>query len=300
LDLPGLYKDKRFDKTTFMDSRFNRMSPWWQSTPPGVITCLGNGDIVISDARKFLKRLNSESADIVFLDPPFNLGKSYGAKDPKADLLNEEKYLKFLRKILKQSARVLKPGGSLYLYHIPRWAVACASILQKRLQFRHWISISMKNGFVRPNHLYPAHYALLYFTKGAPAVFRRPKIAPSRCRHCKKLIKDYGGYEKFVRDGVNLSDVWEDLSPVRHKKYKHRKANELHPEISRRVLEMSGVPLGLFVDPFAGAGSSLIAAAETGMFFAACDREKENCTLIYKRMRDLTGRPKIFREDTRS
>ena len=36
----------------------------------------------------------------------------------------------------------------------------------------------MKNGFARGKKLYPAHYALLYFTKGMPASFQRPKILP--------------------------------------------------------------------------------------------------------------------------
>ncbi len=110
---------------------------------------------------------------------------------------------------------------------------------------------------------------------------------PPRCRHCTKYIKDYGGYEKFVRRGINLSDFWEDLSPVRHKKYKHRNCNELPLGIPRRVVQISGGRGKLIVDPFAGSGTSLVAAVERGMRFVACDTEPSFCKLIHQRLANL-------------
>ncbi len=103
--------------------------------------------------------------------------------------------------------------------------------------------------------------------------------------------KDYGGYKQHVQEGINLSDVWEDLSPVRHSKYKTRKSNELPAELPRRVLEISGVPGGKFVDPFAGAGTTLLAARKKGMAFIAGDHDQENCDLTYQRLVTLTEVP---------
>jgi site-specific DNA-methyltransferase (adenine-specific) len=240
--------------------------------------------MVQCDAFDLLDVVRNETADIVFLDPPFNLGKRYGAKGRKADRLAESDYLSFMQRLLERTIDVLKPGGALYLYHLPRWAFQFASLLHKRLLFRHWIAVSMKNGFVRGQSLYPAHYALLYFTKGLPATFSRPKIAPSRCRHCDEYIKDYGGYKQHIQDGINLSDVWDDLSPVRHQKYKTRKANELPIELPRRVLTISGTPGGVFVDPFAGAGTTLLAARERQMLFVAGDRDHESFDLTVQRL----------------
>jgi site-specific DNA-methyltransferase (adenine-specific) len=235
----------------------------------------------------FLASLREESADIVFLDPPFNLGKTYGTKKAKADRLTEDKYLEYMTQVLNQSVNVLKKGGALYLYHIPRWAFRLANILQPRLTFRHWIAVSMKNGFPRGDFLYPAHYSLLYFTKGKPKTFKRPKISPPKCRHCNGYVRDYGGYEKFVRLGINLSDFWDDLSPVRHKKYKHRDCNELPLAIPRRVVNISGGAGKTIVDPFAGAGTSLVAAVENKMKFVACDIEPSFCKLMCDRLAGL-------------
>lgn len=261
---------------------------WWKSIPPGKIIQISDGDIVTADALQFLDALKDECADIVFLDPPFNLGKAYGKNGSHHDLKKEEDYLAYMEKVVARSSQVLRKGGALYLYHIPKWAIRIAPYLEAHLDFRHWIAISMKNGFVRGKSLYPAHYALLYYTKGEPVVFQRPKIPKPICARCRRDLRDYGGYKAFVAKGINLSDVWDDISPVRHKKFKTRVANELPLVIPERVVSISGRRSGIFVDPFAGSGSTLVAAIKQKMKFVACDTENEYCKLMFLRISATT------------
>jgi site-specific DNA-methyltransferase (adenine-specific) len=259
---------------------------WWKERPRGTIFPSLRGEIICADSLQFLNALQEDCADLIFLDPPFNLGKKYGQRCPKADKQFDNDYEKYIKLILKRSVEVLRPGGALYLYHLPRWAICFSSYLNDHLDFRHWIAIAMKNGFARGQRLYPAHYALLYFTKGQPQNFNRPKVPPPVCRKCHAQLRDYGGYKKFIAAGINLSDFWEDVSPVRHEKHKTRKANELPKIIPERVISISGRKDGLFIDPFAGSGSSLIEAAQAGMFFVGCDSEQEYCTLILERLKN--------------
>lgn len=259
---------------------------WWKSKPPGPVFRNVNGDIVCADALDCLNALADECADIVFLDPPFNIGKPYGKNGSKGDKKKEEEYLDYMQRVITRSAQILKDGGALYLYHIPKWAIRLAPYLENELVFRHWIAISMKNSFVRGNHLYPAHYALLYYTKGKPALFLRPKVPRPICAKCKKDLRDYGGYKKYVAAGINLSDVWDDVSPVRHRTTKTRIANELPLVIPKRIISISGKKMGLIVDPFAGSGSAPVAAVSAGMRFIACDSEEEYCELIASRLKD--------------
>ena len=187
--------------------------------------------------------------------------------------------------VLLDCVRALAPGGALYLYHLPSWNLRFGADLERHLEFRHWIAISMKNGFARGRKLYPAHYSLLYFTKGPPHHFERPKVPPALCRHCGKHLKDYGGYTPIIeRKGLNLSDVWEDVSPIRHGANKYRSANELPSIITDRVLQISGLPDGSFADPFAGSGSALLSAARFGMRFKGNDLLRENCLVIRDRL----------------
>jgi site-specific DNA-methyltransferase (adenine-specific) len=243
-----------------------------------------NGKIFCTEAIEFLKELTSNSARIVFLDPPFNLGKQYDRRN-NLDRMPSDIYRTWFEKVVDEAIRILEPGGSLFLYHVPLWALRFGEYLDERLLFHQWIAISMKNGFVRGKHLYPAHYALMMFTKGKPRKFVRPRISPQECRTCGELVKDYGGYKPIIRrKGINLSDFWDDLSPVRHANKKHRAANELPDLLFHRVLTMVGGRGSLYVDPFGGSGSGVIAAARRGMRFAACDVVKANCILMKRRL----------------
>jgi site-specific DNA-methyltransferase (adenine-specific) len=250
------------------------------------MTAAGRGAVYCTDALTFLRALPSDTATVVFVDPPFNLQKRYGRSGPKGDSTKSGAYLLFMTQILNEAARVLATGGSLYIYHLPRWAILLGSRLGARLDFRHWIAVSMKNGFITGNRLYPAHYALQFFTKGRPKSFKRPKLPIQLCRHCDKPVKDYGSYQRFVKNGVNLSDIWDDFSPVRHKKQKHRKANELPVGLLKRIVAMSGERNSILVDPFVGTGTSLVAAVEGGMRFLAADRESSACKVAIERVRE--------------
>src|SRR5258708_30292334 len=165
------------------------------------------GRIVRGDATDCLKSRPSDCARVVLLDPPFNLGKKYD-NSKKSDRRPEKEYRDWITAVASEAARVLEPGGSLFLYHIPIWAMRVGDSLDEALTFRQWIAVSMKNGFVRANRLYPAHYALLMFTKGSIKRFVRPKIAPQECRICGELVKDYGASQPIIRrNAINLTTI---------------------------------------------------------------------------------------------
>jgi site-specific DNA-methyltransferase (adenine-specific) len=246
-------------------------------------------EIFQEDAGALLDSLPPEHADIIFLDPPFNIGKRY-ALENFSDRDDPDLYFGWLTSILRKAVSRLRPGGALYFYHLPSVAYRVAAMLDHHLLFRHWIAIAMKNNFVRGKRLYPAHYALLYFTKGEPEHFSRPKLAPKVCRHCGENIKDYGGYRRIIEEkGLNLSDFWEDLSPVRHASTKTRSANELPATFFSRIMQISGHPGGVYVDPFMGSGGGVLAALDAQMAAVACDASPESCDLAAQRIQARGG-----------
>jgi site-specific DNA-methyltransferase (adenine-specific) len=247
------------------------------------------GMFTATDALQFLQALRPGIADVVFLDPPFNLGKNYGIAS-RVEVAPPAEYQKYLKAVVEESTRVLADGGSLFMYHVPYWAARMSQYLQEQLTFRHWIAVSMKNGFVRGRKLYPAHYALLYYTKGAARLFNRPRYPAYRCRHCGDLVKDYGGYRHIVeKQGLNLSDVWDDLSPVRHKSNKVRAANQLPLRLTDRVLQIAGSTNALLVDPFVGSGTSVVSAVRHNMRFLANDLSRRNVRLSMRRLEAETA-----------
>lgn len=197
---------------------------------------------------------------MVFADPPFNLGKKYGKSTD--DLRREEDYLSWCRAWLAECVRVLKPGGAFFLYNLPKWNILLGHhLFELGMQFRHWIALEISACLPITGRLHPSHYSLLYFSKGKPKTFRRIRTPIERCRHCGREIKDYGGHRHAMNPkGVNLKDVWTDIPPVRHWKFKskNRRANALSTKILDRVIEMSTVPGDLILDPFGGSGTTYV------------------------------------------
>jgi 16S rRNA G966 N2-methylase RsmD len=63
-----------------------------------------SGEIVQAEALAFLKTIPDGSASIVFLDPPFNLGKKYHANSLRLDNKPTTEYELWLTQILRESA----------------------------------------------------------------------------------------------------------------------------------------------------------------------------------------------------
>jgi site-specific DNA-methyltransferase (adenine-specific) len=229
--------------------------------------------------------LKDNQIDCIFADPPFNIGKVYGDGE-YLDALEVRDYLRWSYFWLDESIRVLAPGGTLFVYILPQWGYRFAVHMEERgMEFRHWIALSMKGTFPRGNKLYPAHYALLYFTKGRPKTFNRVRLPIPKCRHCGKDAKDYGGHRKYLNPlGLNLTDFWEDTAPARHKKDKFRwGVNELKPMIAARCFEIATKEREIVLDPFGGGGSTYHAAQNLKRYWLGT--ELTDCDPIQERFR---------------
>ena len=233
--------------------------------PPTPVFTTALGALFRGDCLRVLPAIGAETIDTVFADPPFNLGKDYGGDVD--DGRDERDYLDWCRAWIDQCLRALKPGGAFFLYNIPRWNIPLGShLLDRGMTFRHWIAVNIKFGLPIPGRLYPSHYGLLYYTKGRPRTFRRIRTPVETCRHCGGEIKDYGGHRGALNpNGLNLTDVWSDIPPVRHRKFKSpgRRANALSTKLLDRVVELSTAPGDVVLDPFGGSGTT----------FAVCERK---------------------------
>jgi site-specific DNA-methyltransferase (adenine-specific) len=249
------------------------------------------GGLYQGDCLALVKNLPDESLDLVFADPPFNLKKLYG-KGIKDDMAEQE-YLEWCRAWITECVRALKPGGAIYLFNLPKWSIHYGGWLNEMgLTFRHWIACRMPKSMPIPGRMSPSHYALLYYTKGKPKTFNIVRHPVQTCRHCGKEVKDYGGHRKALNpEGLRLQDffeipdevwedapfalpkgqgwaelddMWEDVPPVRHAKYKHRDANALAPILLDRVIAQSTEKGDVVFDPFGGTGTTYVSAEKLG------------------------------------
>ena len=243
------------------------------------------GVLYQGDSLQILPFIQDETIDTVFADPPFNLSKKYGStvNDDRPD----DDYIIWCKQWLIECIRILKPGGSLFVYNIPKWNVLLgAHLTLSGLTFRHWIAVNIKLSLPIPGRLYPSHYSLLYFTKGKPKTFKRIRTPIERCRHCDREIKDYGGHRGAMNPkGVNLTDVWNDITPVRHWKFKSKKrsANQLSTKLVERVVQMSTNVGDVVLDPFGGSGTTFDVCEHSERYWIGI--EMESCDVIIERLR---------------
>jgi len=263
-----------------------------------------------ADCVAFLNRViqvHPEGAfDLVVADPPYNLEKRY---DTYTDALAERHYLAWCEQWLDGLARALKPGGSLFVLNLPRWAMHHAAFLNARLEFRHWIAwdaLSEPRG-----RLMPAHYALLYYTKpGRPPVFNytplealaaartapptpghgaapdRIPVAPPAAQATDPVLPPdapwYCLRAKCLRNRkaagddarVELSDVWSDIHRIKHKRDRDAHPCQLPEKLLERIIRLTTRPGDLVFDPFGGTGTTAVAAHKLGRRFVLVELDR--------------------------
>jgi site-specific DNA-methyltransferase (adenine-specific) len=239
-----------------------------------------NGVFVEGDCLDVLANMRSNSVNLVFLDPPFNIRKQYD-RDDFDDDVEPEIYKGLCRTWILEAIRVLRPGGALFIYHLPKFLIDLGAWLNSihLVDYKAWIALKMKSGFPIKGRIHPAHYGLLYYTKtsGNPT-FNVVRQRSPKCRRCSALVRDYGGYrdkyKKYEYEGdvwIQISDFWEDTRPASHDKLRDSKINELPLQIAERAILLASKRGDVILDCFAGGGSTLHAAERNGRKWIGID-----------------------------
>ena len=219
-------------------------------------------EVVHGDCLDGLAGMEAGSVDMIFADPPFNIGKGYGEY---RDNLDDGEYMDWCFRWLGECVRVMSGTGSLFLYNIPRILVRQTEWLNERLTFEHWIAWDSSSNPFRSRLLLPAHYGILFYSKGDPK-FYDVRAPHDRCRNCGGYARNYGGKEGVRHDfGRLVSDVWNDIPRIRNRENKIAgHPCHLPVPLLERLLLLTTDPGDLFVEPFAGVGAGAVAAKRLG------------------------------------
>ncbi|EOW2960131.1 TPA: adenine-specific DNA-methyltransferase, partial [Escherichia coli] len=68
--------------------------------------------IIHGDALAELKKIPAESVDLIFADPPYNIGKNF---DGLIEAWKEDLFIDWLFEVIAECHRVLKKQGSMYI-----------------------------------------------------------------------------------------------------------------------------------------------------------------------------------------
>lgn len=242
--------------------------------------------IIQGDILETMARIPSESVDMAFADPPFNLKKKYGAYKDSKEI---REYLEWCYQWLDEMVRVVKPTGSIIVHNIPKWLTYYSSRLNEQAYFRHWI-VWDAAGAPMGKTLLPNHYGILFYVK-QPKGFKFFDLrSPHKvCRVCGAYIKDYGGKKALMHTfGTIVSDVWSDIHRIRHKKRRDAHPCQLPEHLLERIILMTTEVGDTVLDPFVGTGTTAIAAKKLGRSYIGIDVDSKYTKIADQKLKEVT------------
>ncbi len=247
--------------------------------------------IIHGDCIEVMQHMPSDSVDITFADPPFNLKKKYGTyKDEK----DANDYLSWCKQWIMEMVRITKPSGSIFVHNIPKWLTYYAGFLNEVADFRHWIAWDAPTSPMGKT-LQPSHYGILFYAKDRREnKFYEIRYPHKRCRKCGYLLKDYGGKKKILHPfGPLVSDVWSDIHRIRHNKHRDPHPCQLPIHLLERLILMSTDEGDIVLDPFMGTGTTAVAAARLGRKVIGIDLDLQYVEITQQKLMRESPNSKI-------
>lgn len=207
------------------------------------------------DCRLIPAILDSNSVDLVFADPPFNIGFEY---DEYNDKKSGNEYIAFAREWLAAVYTTLKPGGAFWLMSGDEFAaeLKCLATNENGFVMRNWIKWHYEFGNHCTTKFSRCSCHIFHFVKPGVAVFNRETVlVPSKRATIYNDNRAAGG-------GKTMSDVWSDI-PRLCGTFKERLGwhpCQLPEALLERIVSVSSNPGDTVLDPFAGSGTTLAVA----------------------------------------
>ncbi len=237
------------------------------------------------EALQFLPR---GFVDLVFVDPPYNLSKSFNGLDFTERSLEE--YASWLESWFPQVVALLKESGSLYICGDWRSSAAIHSVAQKYLQVRNRITWEREKGRGAARNWKNCSEDIWFCTKSEGTyTFNLEAVKVKR-----RVIAPYtvGGIPKdwHLTECGNFrlthpSNLWTDLTVP----FWSMPENTDHPtqkpeKLLAKIILASTNPGDLVLDPFLGSGTTSVVAKKLGRRFVGLEVDEEYCCLAEKRL----------------
>lgn len=244
--------------------------------------------VIYGDCVAGMAQLPAVSFDLIIADPPYNIGKDFGAGTLQR--LNDDDYATWTNRWLCEAIRLLKPNGSIYICtdwessHIVRQVLSRYCAIKSRITWQR----EKGRGAARnwKNNMEDIWFAVMgddYVFNVDEVKLKKQVIAPYHDEQGKP--KDW-----FEEDGERYrltypSNIWTDITVP----FWSMPENTPHPtqkpeKLIERIIRASSNPGGLILDPFLGSGTSGVVAVRTGRSFIGFEIDEMYNRLAQKRL----------------
>ena len=263
-----------------------------------------NGQLWHGNSIEWLKSIESESIDMVFADPPYNI--------KKADwdtFESQEEYIKFSMNWIEQAARVLKPKGTLYICGFSEILADLKHPASRYFKSCRWIIWNYKNKANLGKDWGRSHESILHFRKTKEFTFNIDDIRIPYSGHTLKYPSHPQADSSQFGSSKNENRIWEpnangakpkdvidipqDIIEVpttcngMHEKTPH--PTQKPEELLRKIILASSNIGDTILDPFCGSGTTPVCAEQLQRKWLACDLSTEYMDWAIKRIELVEG-----------
>jgi site-specific DNA-methyltransferase (adenine-specific) len=225
--------------------------------------------IVAGDCVELLTSGQAPPADLIFADPPFNIGYKY---DLYQDRKGHDEYRDWTRAWMAACLAALKPSGTFWVAIGDEYAAEIRLIGRDLgLYLRNWViwhytfGQSTKKKFARSHaHLFywvrdPKSFTFNDLAVRQPSA-RQTTYADKRANPVGKLPDDVWSFSR-VCGTFNERVKWHPC--------------QMPERVLERIILATSHPGGLVLDPFSGSGTTCVAAARLGRRYVGIDLSQE-------------------------
>ena len=227
-------------------------------------------------------------ADLIVVDPPYNLTKNFGRNVFRR--MDMKSYKQWLDKWMAKAARILKPEGSIYICSDWQTSLVIPEAAAKYFILRNRISWEREKGRAAANNWKNCMEDIWFFTKSDTYTFnlndvkvQRKVLAPYR--DGKGSPKDWQECKGEKTRLTAPSNIWTDITVP----FWSMSENTEHPtqkpeKLLAKLILASSNPGDMVFDPFLGSGTTAVVAKKLGRHFCGIERERKYVALALKRL----------------
>ena len=234
-------------------------------------------EIITGDCIEVMRGLPAGSVDLVFADPPFNIGYQY---DVYGDKRKRDEYLDWTRDWIALAAKLLKPSGSIFVAIGDEYAAEVKQIIDGcSLTMRNWIIWYYTFGVACQTKFSRSHAHIFYHVADLKrCTFNADAVRVPSDRQLKYA-------DKRARPGGKLpDDVWQFSRVCGTFKERTGHPCQMPETILERIIKVASNPGDVVFDPFVGSGTTPAVAKRLGRRWLGCELSADYAEAARKRI----------------
>ena len=274
---------------SFADLDISQLNP----NTPKLFYTHPHGEIWVGDAIVWLRSLETESVDMIFADPPYNIKKA------EWDTFeSQEQYVEWSLKWIQEAARVLKPTGSLYVCGFSEILADLKLPASRYFKGCRWLVWHYKNKANLGSDWGRSHESILHFRKDRQFTLNVDDVRIPYGNHTLKYPEHpQADTSQYGKSGDGKDRLWwphpkgakpRDVIEIpttcngMHEKTPH--PTQKPEELLRKLVLASSNMGDVIVDPFLGSGTTAVVAEQLHRKWKGCDAFFEYCQWATQRI----------------